>query len=402
MVMKKKIAIVGKGTAGSLAVSSLSRRFPDHQIDWYFDPNTPTQAVGEGSTITVPRSLFLTFGFTYEDFFRVDGTVKTGIYKKNWGLKNEVFRHDFRPPSSGIHFSAVGLQKYIMEQSDKILGNRLKIVPELVDYNNIDADYIFDASGVPKDYEKFYKSEYIPVNATYVTQCYWEFPRFDYTLAIASKHGWVFGIPLQNRCSIGYMYNSNITTKEEIMEDVKEIFEEWGLTPSTDTISINFNNYYRKENYEDGGRIAHSGNSSFFLEPLEATSTGLMTKIQGDAGNVWLGEQTAEQANQDYVEELRNIELMIMLHYAAGSKFKTDFWEFAQERGIRKIESYKDNERFRSIYDAVKDKKSFYDSLSLPDEIVRYGDFGSWPPAAYLVNMEKLGVKPTIDKIFGY
>jgi tryptophan halogenase len=398
---KKRIAVIGRGTAGSFAITSLSRRFPDHEIEWYFDPNTPTQAVGEGSTIPVPRSLFLSFGFTYEDFFRVDGTVKTGIYKKNWGTKNEVFRHDFRPPSSGIHFSAVGIQKYILEKSEQVLGDRLKVIPEIVDYRNIDADYIFNASGVPKDYDDFHKSDYIPVNAAYVTQCYWDFPRFDYTLAIASKHGWVFGIPLQNRCSIGYMYNSNITTKEEIMEDVKGIFEEWNLTPSTDTISLNFNNYYRKQNYEDGGRIAHSGNSSFFLEPLEATSTGLMHKIQSDAADVWNGIKTQDEANQLYLDELRNIELMVMLHYASGSKFDTPFWQFAQERGIRKIESYKDNKQFREIYEAVRHGKDYYDAIQLPEKFVQYGDFGSWPPAAYMVNMEKLGIKPTIDRIFG-
>jgi hypothetical protein len=399
---KKKIAIVGKGTAGSFAITHLSREFPDCEIEWYFDPNTPTQAVGEGSTVPVPRNLYQSFGFTYEDFENVNGTVKTGIYKQNWGLKNEVFRHDFRPPSSGIHFSAREIQKYILEKSETLLGDRLKVIPHPVDYLDIDADFILNASGVPKNYDDFYKSDYIPVNAAYVTQCYWDFPKFDYTLAIASRYGWVFGIPLKNRCSIGYMYNSNINTKEEIIEDVKEIFEKWGLIPSQDTISLNFNNYYRKENYQEGGRIAHSGNSSFFLEPLEATSTGLMNKIQIDAGSVWSGKMSQDTANELYVEELKNIELMIMLHYASGSKFKTDFWEFAQERGIRKIESYKNSQQFREIYEAVRDKSSYYDANHLPEKFQKYGDFGSWPPAAYLVNMERLGVKPTIDKILGY
>lgn len=400
--MKKKIAIIGKGTAGSFSLTTLASRFKDYEIDWYFDPNTPTQAVGEGSTIPVPRNLHLTFGFTYADIFAVDGTVKTGIYKQNWGHQNEVYRHDFRPPVSGIHFSAVGIQKYIMEKAQELLPNKINIITESVDYNNVDADFILNASGKPKSYDDFYKSDYIPVNAAYVTQCYWDFPRFDYTLAIASKHGWVFGIPLQNRCSIGYMYNSNITNKEEIVEDVKGIFEAWNLDPSQDTISLNFNNYYRKENYQDGGRIVHNGNSSFFLEPLEATSTGLMYKIQNDAADLWSGNLNIDDANKSYLKELRDIELMIMLHYASGSKFNTPFWEFAQERGIKKIESYKDNQEFRRIYEAVRDKKTYFDTLSLPEQIRQIGDFGSWPPAAYLINMESLGVKPTVDRIFGY
>jgi hypothetical protein len=398
----KKIAIIGKGTAGCLALAHFSKKFPDYEIDWYYDPNTPPQPVGEGSTVPLPRELYKSFGFVYEDFYKMGGTVKTGVYKENWGTGDEAFMHDFRPPATAIHFSAPELQKYIVEKSDQIIGKRLKVVPKYVTHEEIDSNYIFDASGAPKSYENFYKSEYIAVNAAYVTQCYWDLPRFTYTLAIASKYGWVFGIPLKNRCSIGYMYNSNINTKEEIIEDVKEIFKKWSLEPSKDTNSLNFNNYYKKENYQDAGRIAYSGNSSFFLEPLEASSTGLMNKIQMDAGDVWSGEMSQDDANLSYLKELDDIELMIMLHYASGSKFKTDFWEFAQERGIKKIESYKNNEKFKEIYKAIRDKSTWGDANNLPEKIIQSGDFGSWPPAAYLVNMEKLGIKPTIDKIFGY
>ena len=50
----KKIAIIGKGTAGCLTAINFTNNSP-LEIDWYFDPNTPEQSVGEGSTLLFPN-----------------------------------------------------------------------------------------------------------------------------------------------------------------------------------------------------------------------------------------------------------------------------------------------------------------------------------------------------------
>lgn len=49
--MRKKLVIVGMGTAGSLSAAHISRWMADHEVEWHFDPNVPPQAVGEGSTV---------------------------------------------------------------------------------------------------------------------------------------------------------------------------------------------------------------------------------------------------------------------------------------------------------------------------------------------------------------
>ena len=51
-----KLAVIGKGTVGSLAVLHFLT-YTDWDIDWVSDPNTPTTAVGEGTTIRVPSAL---------------------------------------------------------------------------------------------------------------------------------------------------------------------------------------------------------------------------------------------------------------------------------------------------------------------------------------------------------
>ena len=54
---KKKLSIIGRGTAGCLNAIHFRHRIPDIDIDWYFDPKKPQQSVGEGSTLSLPRLL---------------------------------------------------------------------------------------------------------------------------------------------------------------------------------------------------------------------------------------------------------------------------------------------------------------------------------------------------------
>ena len=387
--LKKKIAVIGKGTAGSQAVAHFNRFFPEHEISWYFDPEIPVQSVGEGSTLDFPANLYQNLGFYGRDLRKVNGTPKFGIYKENWGKDKKSFFHDFAPPQVSYHFSATELQDFVYEQ----MKDEVNVVKENVDIYNLDADFVFNASGKPKSFEKFNLSSYIPVNAAYVVQCPWDGPKFDYTLCIAKKHGWVFGIPLQNRCSIGYIYNKDITSEDEIKEDIQEVIDQYQLKPEGSPNKLEFSNYYRKENYEDNGRIIHSGNSSFFLEPLEATSVGTMDHIQRVAFDVWSGTTSHQVANFQYTQLLERTELVIMLHYAAGSQFKTDFWEYAQDKGQESIKNSLSDPDFNKLYNTVK---AIEDVRFTPGG---YPEYGPWWLGAFVQNFEGLGLYQTIDKL---
>jgi len=388
---KKRIAVIGKGTAGSQSVIHFARFFPDTEIVWYFDPNRPAQSVGEGATLELPRNLYNNLGFFHEDLKKVNGTFKTGIYKENWGKKNDAFFHHFPPPQTSYHFSATELQDYIyLKMKDKV-----KIVEKDVDYSNVDASFILNASGKPKSYNDFVESQYIPVNSAYVTQCYWDYPRFDYTFTLARKHGWVFGIPLQNRFSVGYLYNNKFSQEEDLKEELEEIFEQYSLSPDPKTNSLSFNNYYRKINYENGGSIVHNGNASFFLEPLEATSIGTMDRIQRAAFDIWTGAITSTQANLAYSRLMSQLELIIMLHYAAGSKFDTEFWNFAQDRGIQKIKDMSSDKELKHMYQMIKNIDEM--RFAPTDEIVP--DYGQWWSGAFIQNLHGLGIHDTMEEM---
>lgn len=372
----KKITIIGAGTAGVLAATHFSKWAKGYEVELCFDSNIKPQPVGEGSTLALPVTLMENIDFYHNDLNDIDGTLKTGIAKVNWGDDGaQNFEHTFPPPTVSYHFSAGKLQSYILNK----LKDKIKIVDTNVTHDSIDADYVFDCSGKPENYDSFNMSEYISVNAVHVTQCFWEYPRFNSTLTIARPYGWVFGIPLKNRCSIGYLYNHNINTLEEVKEDVKNVFAEYNLEPSGTTNSFTFKNYYRKNNFLD--RVIYSGNASFFLEPLEATSISAMVLIQRLAIDMWILGRSKESANNAYLYELESIETMIAMHYYAGSKFNTPFWEFAKERGERCMLSRIHNKDFMKIIEMSK--MSFIEMKEGPINF----SYGSWSPLSYKQNL---------------
>lgn len=363
-----KIAIIGRGTAGCYAASHFLK-WTDWELDWYFDPTISPQAVGEGSTLDFPKDLEINLNFNIGELESIYGTTKAGIKKTGWASGKD-FIHSFPAGCSGYHFNAVLLQEWIINHVKS--NPRVRFIESNVQAKQVDADYVMDCSGKPSNFDKFVLSEFIPVNSVYVTQCFWEGIRFQYTLCIARPYGWVFGIPLLNRCSIGYMFNKDINTLEEVKQDVQEIFKQYQLTPSKVTNNFSFKNYYRQVNFE--GRIAYNGNASFFLEPLEATSINFMNNIQRRAFDYWNRNLSLEEVNDFYQSDICEIENVIMLHYASGAVFKSDFWDYAQKRGL-------DN------FNLMLSKPKFKEILTTSDNLMQ---FGTWARRSFNQNLSNL------------
>lgn len=395
----KKLAVIGRGTVGCMTAVNLRLNYPNTEIDWYYDPNIKPQSVGEGTTLTLPKLLNKTLGFSPKDFPLVDGYVKTGIYKKGWSSTVEEFTHDFPSPLVALHFNANKLQDYIFSR----VKDHVNLKPFNISEDTIDADHIFNCSGRPKDFSDYHQASFIPVNAVHVTQCYWDAPKFSHTLTIARPYGWVFGIPLQNRCSIGYLYNKDINTLDEVKEDVKAIFSDYDLIPSKDTNSFEFSNYYRKQNYTD--RVSYNGNASFFLEPLEALTFGMADIFSTNSLNMIEGIISKDQANYEYATVISQCEKIIMMHYFAGSKYTTPFWDFAKERGEMCMDYAKYDSSFRYMVESAKQLGAFgsYVDLlltekNLPTETVLLNN--TWWTGSFSQNLDGLGIRESLEKKF--
>lgn len=388
----KKIVVLGKGTGGAVSAAFYSRHYPNATIEWIYDPSIPTQAVGEGLNITPVAFMNKCLDFMHIDLEKIDGTFKMGIHKDGWGETGAPFFHDFVPPSVAYHINAVKLQKYIFDLLHQ--RSNVKFTESNTTSNDIDADLVIDCSGRPKEYDDFVLADHIPVNSVYVTQCFWDHPRFQYSLTNAAKHGWYFGIPLQNRCAIGYMYNNNMSTLDEVKEDVQHVFEKYNLTPSDTTNAFSFKNYYRKKNYV--GNIVYNGNASIFLEPLEATTIGFMVEINRSVRETIItrGIGALEQLNDVYTDNVKQISDMIMLHYFAGSKYKSKFWDHAQNNGIKHInnamnENDKNNKFYKIIHRSLT-QKSFENDNEL---------HGTWPARSYRMNINGLNIGDKLKRM---
>jgi hypothetical protein len=389
--MSKKITIVGKGTVGCMAAAHFLR-WTSCDIEWVYDPSIPTTAVGEGTTLTTPKSLFSNLDWYWSDAQEIKATPKTGIYKENWGKSVDKFTHSFGLGQTGIHFNALEFQDKAFRQITE--SSRVNLVEDNVkDFENLDTDYVLVCSGTPKDKENLVIHKEIPVNTAYVTQCFWDSPNFTDTLTIARPYGWVFGIPLQNRCSIGYLYNSNINTLDEVKEDVKIIFERYGLKPSEITNHLSFNNYSRKTNFTD--KVAYTGNASFFLEPLEASSTTVAEWFIRSSYDIVFGSMSTTVANKGYARDIEDVKSMICLHYMAGSKFDTPFWVQAKKAATKYIKNlYETSDVFaynlvRSIDKQDIDRATYYYDTE-------GSEVGTWPSSSYRWNIKKLGIEKTL------
>ena len=156
----KKLSIIGKGTAGIIAVNHFANYTnPDElEIECYYDSNKPEQTVGEGTTVDFPESLNNTLDLQFHDIFKLcNGNFKTGIHYIGWGKKD--YMHTFPMPNVSIHFNAVKLQQLLMNKNKE----RVKFIDKEVKHNDINSDFILDCSGKSNDKESFYKAKYISI-----------------------------------------------------------------------------------------------------------------------------------------------------------------------------------------------------------------------------------------------
>ena len=384
--MAKKITIIGAGTAGCLTASAFLNEVNKYDIELIYDPKTPPATVGEATNYSVANFLSVIYNFNEEDLIKCKGTKKFGIQKNNWGPKN--YFHPFIFSNYAFHLDSKEFQKLILSKLSKIITIKEQSIDNIKD---IKSDYIIDCRGKYEDSE-VNLIDSIPVNASYVTQCFWDKPQFEHTLTIARPYGWIFGVPLQDRCSVGYLFNSNINSEKQVKEDVKEVFKEFNLNPSKKTNLINFKSYYRKNNFN--GNIFYNGNASFFTEPLEATTfemqvtTAFMIKEA-----IEQGASSNKQLQTLWEEEIKKQIVMINLHYLNNKNYNTDFWKEASKNANSLIRDVALDEEFRSVVSA----SFIYDNYVNKQKAPRIG-YGTWPISSYSLNIKALNIKKELEK----
>ena len=355
----RKIAVVGRGTAGSLAAASVTRLHPDpdHELHHIYDSRIPVIGVGEGSWPSLVQQLQqltnLPHGAVQQ---RVKGTRKYGVAFEGWGRRHRDFIHYFMPQqvSYAYHLSADSMADLLHESTRarhidaKVLGiNRVEGGARVEFEGRAPERYdlVFDARGFPGELhpDRHIDISFIPTDTAVIRRG----PaivkeerdgpvlQHMYTRAVARPHGWIFVIPLTVHTSYGYIFNREVSGLAEIESDFDAFLETDGVSEFERRAVIPFPNYVHRHIYD--GAVARIGNAAAFMEPLEATAIvaaqlqiGMVLHIRLNRSVENL-ERDAPVVNRFLVNNMLCYGLFVGWHYSSGSKYDSGFWRHARD-----------------------------------------------------------------------
>jgi tryptophan 7-halogenase len=405
--MKKKLAVIGLGTAGVQALCHfLAYTNDEWEVISVYNPDIKILGIGESTNPTFLTTLGHGLDYNYEiDNDALDATVKYGTMFKKWrdkdflnplitsellglGLKRHV----------AIHFNNFNLKDFAMPRLRSKWGDKFKEVEgnvdDLIDGDDqvtviVDGqehvfDYAMDCRGFPKDYTAYYVNYNAPLNHALIHSVT-EFETFDYTGHRATVDGWMFEIPLKSRLTYGYLFDDRVTdvatARVNFAKEIGVPLEELSKTEFT------FNSYYAKEVL--GNRVIKNGNRAIFFEPMSANSLwtyGTVNRLFFD----YITDQsvTKETVNETFLNNSASIEDIIYFMYHGGSTFDTPFWQkakdYAQMRVAHSTAFERTAREFKDLHPLLRDNPKAIFSLQQPVWI-----FGPYNLAV-------------IDKNFGY
>jgi hypothetical protein len=330
-----KIAVLGSGTVGVMSVCHFLKYLPEAEITCIYNPDKNILGIGESSNVQLPHLLWHSVNFNvFINSKELSSTVKLGVLYKNWRKKE--FISPILPTNYAMHFDNFALSEKIFGRAKKIYEKRFKILNKdikeikqndkevtiLFNKGKKTYDYVIDCRGYPEDYFNYHMITSLPLNRCFVNMIP-EPGNFSYTYHYAHKNGWMFGIPLTHRQGWGYLFNDKITSEQEAINDINEIFK--SNKKKEDLRDFKFKPYRAKKFLE--GRIIKNGNRAIFYEPMEALSG-----VFYDGLNRAFYDYINKQINQETVNEILDIkakqyENFICYVYSQGSIYKTKFWK---------------------------------------------------------------------------
>ena len=354
----RKIAVIGQGTAGSLAAASVTRLLSDddHELHHIYDSRIPVVGVGEGSWPSLVQELHQLTNLPHATVQRrLNGTRKYGVAFEGWGCRSRDFTHYFTPQqvSYAYHLSADVLAELLRESTRaRHVDANVRDIKTLEDGAQVEFDgraperydLVFDARGFPKELhpDRHIDISFIPTNTAVIRRCPAVIAeerdgpvvKHTYTRAVARPHGWIFVIPLTVHTSYGYIFNRDISSLEEVESDFDAFLEADGVPEFEQRAVIPFPNFIHRRIYD--GAVARVGNAAAFMEPLEATAIVsaqlqigmvLQTRLNRPAEHL---ARDAPVVNRFLVDNMLCYGLFVGWHYCRGSRYDTTFWRHAR------------------------------------------------------------------------
>lgn len=330
----KKIVVLGAGTVGVMSVLHFLK-YTKHEITCIHSSQKNILGIGESSNIQLPQLLWNSIKLNpYEDQ-DLEMTIKYGVKYSNW--RDKHFFNPILPNQYAIHFNNFKLAEVSFKKCKQIYKDRFKEIDSIiedVDQIKNEYDYVIDCRGYPEDYSDYHMSN-LPLNHCLV-RAVPEPGNWQYTHHYAHRNGWMFGIPLKTRQGWGYLFNDRITSIDEAVYDINNIFQD--NLDYSDLRKFKFKPYRSNVFLKDN--IIRNGNRAIFYEPLEALSGGFYDLINRSFYDYLIGDKTEAEVNYFLYQKAIEYERFIAFVYQGGSTYNTPFWKDAVNRSKDIIQEY--------------------------------------------------------------
>lgn len=378
----KKIAVIGAGTAGLITTMKLCNLLEEsYEINLIHSDSIDIIGVGESTLVDFPA--VLESCVDYEHFLdreELNSTTKYGVKFKDWS--QDDFFITFSSGSHALQFDTNNFKSYVIPKLSERYENFYEIKKEvknieskglfsevIVEFEdgNLTFDYVIDCRGFPKDYSDYKIVDNVYLNSAIVFSSETKTNK-EFTYHIAHKNGWMFGVPLNNKIGFGYLYNDEFCTKEECLNDIKDVMNKFNNSEDLDIEFLDnsykeykFKNYYKESFKNNDNNIFVNGNMALFFEPIQATSLLCYSSIANYIIHSIFYQETAFLLDEAYKKLIEESLLFINLHYITGSGYPSPFWSYACDKSFKFIESYNLlNYQWDILLDTEDYKKKMY------------------------------------------
>jgi hypothetical protein len=370
-----KIGIIGSGNAAIISAimsihSCRSFQIRDPKITVFYDPNIPTEIVGQGTTLNVSDAIHRILDVDERPSNPVGITGKVGFLYRNWARDTDELLYKLGGNGMSYHYNPKLLRDHFLKSNLATFIEK-NVTPEEIQSK---FDLVFDCRG--KSCNNWEEYDYLksPVNCCLLGRNTNRDPSMIWTENIATPDGWCFRIPTLDGESYGYVFNKDITSIEDAKSNFKKMFD-------LETFHvIEFKNYKRKKLYLND-KVVLNGNRYFFLEPLESTATPMYALIANFAVRRLILKRSIDFIEKTCHEFLEEVHEWILWHYYYGSDYKTKFWFEAQKTSL----SHKYSDMFKKrINFTMKRNKRTSINVDFPEEIGRefaFNDYFIWANA---------------------
>jgi tryptophan halogenase len=248
--------------------------------------------------------------------------------------------------SHAFHFNASKLAKFLskiavdrgVKRIEGIVENSVfenKKISSVIlkDGQQLNFDFLIDCSGFKrrfigqelKSHWKSYK-DYLPVKCAipfFISHDNKNLP--TYTESIAMDYGWVWKIPVKDRFGCGYVFDSDLITRESAIDELERYFGRTIESPKT----FNFEAGHYTTPWVDNTLAV--GLAAGFVEPLEATSIWVTIQqlhlfLENINGCCNGDRKSIENYNLEFTKLNNNIFNFVYFHYL-GTRNSSEFWQ---------------------------------------------------------------------------